>query len=133
MPEALPRRGPVDASRVVQLLRDRLEAGEQEQGNEGGGFPHVGNDDRNHGNEPLAEPTEVLRDQWDVVVDEAGDDVEHEGPHLGRNHRWDDPWNENRGTDPGSSGGSVHDQREPQADQELERYRANREDERRID
>ena len=58
--EALPSRSAVDLGRRVNLLRDNLESGKQEQRGEGRGLPDVGKDDREHGETRLGEPGQFL-------------------------------------------------------------------------
>src|SRR6478672_6486766 len=121
-PEPLPCASPVDLGRLVELVRNALQPGQDEQRHEWGRLPGVGDNDGDS-SRPFLRPDDVVVE--DAVCDAARrvDDL----PQLGADGGRDRPRNEDRGPhDSAALERLVHHQRHDHADDGLEGDRHDR-------
>src|SRR5262249_20113293 len=124
----------VHLGRVVVVLRQHLQPGEQQQDDERRRLPDVHRDERHHGEIGRSGPGHGRGDDAEMQeygVHDAIHVVEHAAPHLGRTDRGDRARNQDGGAQ-GSAAGELRIERKRDAETEahLERDGNTREDER---
>ena len=102
--EPLPGAGAVDLGRLVDLGRDQLETGEDQQRHERRRLPDVGDDDRRPGRPLVAEPHDVRVPSSAVRDAVVGED---EVPELRGHGGGDGPRDQHAGPDQAASRGSC--------------------------
>ena len=127
VPEALPGAGAVDGGGLVELGTDGLQAGQQGDGEERHAAPDVDDDDRRHGEVGVAQPVDAGGDEAELEqrpVEDAEGRIEHPLPGEGREHRRDDERQQDEGADDRLAlEMPVEQDRQPQAERQLEHRR----------
>src|SRR6266542_6677407 len=99
MPKLLPRRCAVDARRLVKIIRDTLQSGEQDERGKGSGLPNLRRHNGHQGKMRVSKRREITRHiaAKKDKVDQPVAIIEYETPHLRRDHGGDGPWNKHHG------------------------------------
>ena len=134
VPETLPRPRPVDRRRFLQFGIDGLQSRQQADRVERHAAPDVDDDDRSQREPRLAQPVDAAVDQAEPIerpIDHAEGRIEHPFPGKGRKHGRNDEGQQDEGAGYRLAlEVPVEQQRQPEAERELEHRGHDRIDER---